>query len=118
MTIHPLILIVIPWCTIPLAGVGAALGMIGRTQHVSGNLRFILMLVMTGLGPVVVPPDHLPNFMILLGRFSPATYAASALRQVMVGPVTAQLLVDLAVLGGIAVVSMWWVGHRMNARDE
>ena len=118
VSIHPLIVLVVPWCTIPLAGVGAALGMIGRSQHVSGNLRFILMLIMTGLGPVVVPPDRLPRFMLVLGRFSPATYAASALRQVMVGPVTVRLLVDLTVLGGIAVVSMWWVGRRMSVRDE
>lgn len=118
VNIHPLIVLVIPICTIPLAGVGAAVGMIGRTQHVSGNLRFLLMLVMTGLGPVVVPPDHLPGFMLVLGCFSPATYAASALRQVMVGPVTSRLLVDVAVLTGIAVVSLWWVGRRMNAREE
>jgi ABC-2 type transport system permease protein len=118
VAIHPLILLVIPCCTIPLAGVGAALGMIGRTQQVSGNLRFLLMLVMAGLGPVVVPPDHLPGFMLVLGRFSPATYAASALRQVMIGPVTSRLLVDVVVLLGVSAVSMWWVGRRMNVREE
>jgi len=116
--IHPLILLVIPACTAPLAGVGAALGMMGRTQQASGNFTFLLMLVMTALGPVIVPPDRLPGFMVFLGRFSPATYAASALRQVMVGPVTARLLLDLAVLSSIAVVSLWWVGRRMNRREE
>lgn len=56
--------------------------------------------------------------MIALGRFSPATYAASALRQTMVGPVTSRLVTDLAVLIGVAVVSLWWVGRRMDAREE
>jgi len=116
--IHPLILLVIPACTVPLAGVGAALGMTGRTQQASGNFTFLLMLVMTALGPVVVPPSRLPGFMVFLGHFSPATYAASALRQVMAGPVTARLLLDLAVLSSIAVVSLWWVGRRMNRREE
>lgn len=50
--IHPLILLlVIPCCTAPLAGAGAALGMTGRTQQQSGHLTFLLMLVMTALSP-------------------------------------------------------------------
>jgi ABC-2 type transport system permease protein len=36
------------------------------------------MLVMLGLGPVLIPPDRLPGIMLILGRLSPATYAASA----------------------------------------
>lgn len=116
--IHPLILLVIPCCTAPLAGVGAALGMTGRTQQQSGNLRFLLTLVMTALGPVIVPPDRLPGFMVFLGHFSPATYAASALRQVMVGPVTARLALDMLVLCAVTAVSMAWVGWRMGRREE
>ena len=116
--IHPLILLVIPCCTAPLAGVGAALGMTGRTQQASGNLTFLLMLVMTALGPVVVPPDRLPGFMVFLGHFSPAPYAASALRQVMVGPVTARLALDMLVLCGVTALSMAWVGWRMGRQEE
>ena len=116
--IHPLILLVIPACTAPLAGVGAALGMTGRTQQQSGNLTFLLMLVMTALGPVVVPPDRLPGFMVFLGHFSPATYAASALRQVMVGPVTARLALDLLVLCAVTAASMAWVSRRMGRQEE
>jgi ABC-2 type transport system permease protein len=116
--IHPLILLVIPCCTAPLAGVGAALGMTGRTQQQSGNVTFLLMLVMTALGPVVVPPDRLPGIMVFLGYFSPATYAASALRQVMVGPVTARLALDMLVLCGVTALSMAWVGWRMGRQEE
>lgn len=116
--LHPLILLVIPCCTAPLAGVGAALGMTGRTQQQSGNLTFLLMLVMTALGPVIVPPDRLPGIMVFLGYFSPATYAASALRQVMVGPVTMRLLVDLLVLCAVTAASMAWVGWRMGRQEE
>lgn len=116
--IHPLILLVIPCCTAPLAGVGAALGMTGRTQQASGNLTFLLMLLMTALGPVIVPPDKLPGFMVFLGHFSPATYAASALRQVMVGLMTARLLVDLLVLCAVTAASMAWVSWRMGRQEE
>jgi ABC-2 type transport system permease protein len=116
--LSPLIVVVIPFCALPLAGVGAMLGLVGRTPQESGNLTFLLTLGMTVLGPVVAPPDRLPRFVVWLGRLSPATYAASALRQVVVGPVGGQIVVDLAVLGGIAVLSMWLVGHKMSWRSE
>ncbi|MBN2005364.1 MAG: ABC transporter permease [Anaerolineae bacterium] len=115
---HPLLILVIPFCVAPLAGVGAILGLTGRTQQESGNLTFLLTLLMTGLGPVIVPPDRLPGFMLALGRLSPATYAASALRQTLVGPVTPQLIVDLGVLAALAVLSLAWVGRRMNLRED
>lgn len=76
------------------------------------------MLVMTALGPVIVPPERLPGFMLFLGYFSPATYAASALRQVMIGPVTARLAVDLFVLCAVTVASMAWVSWRMGRQEE
>ncbi len=114
---HPLLILTIPFCVAPLAGVGAILGLTGRTQQESGNLTFLLTLLMTGLGPVIVPPDHLPRFMLVLGRLSPATYAASALRQTLVGPVTPQLIVDLGVLAALAAVSLAWVGRAMNETE-
>jgi len=88
------------------------------TQQQSGNLTFLLMLVMTALGPVIVPPDRLPGFMVFLGHFSPATYAASALRQVMVGPVTMRLALDTLILCGVTALSMAWVGWRMRSQEE
>ncbi|MBN1873956.1 MAG: ABC transporter permease [Anaerolineae bacterium] len=118
ITLHPLVVLIVPFCAVPLAGLGAVLGLLGRTQQEAHNLTFLTTLLMTGLGPVIVPPDHLPGFMLVLGRFSPATYASSALRQVVIGPITTRLGFDLAVLGGIAVVSMWWIGRQMNRREE
>ncbi len=115
---HPWLILAIPFCVAPLAGVGAILGLTGRTQQESGNLTFLLTLLMSGIGPVIVPPDHLPRFLITLGRFSPATYAASALRQTLVGPVTPQLIIDLCVLGALAAVSLAWVSRCMNMREE
>lgn len=116
--LSPLILIVVPLCALPLAGAGAVLGLAGRTPQESGNLTFLLILLLTGLGPVVIPPDHLPGFMLALGRLSPATYAASALRQAMVGPVTPLIVLDLAVLAGVAAALLWLAGRRMSWRQS
>jgi ABC-2 type transport system permease protein len=85
---HPIALIAIPMCAIPLSGIGALIGSMARTPQELGSWALFVTMVMAGLGPVVVPPDRLPRFLVLLGRFSPATYAASALRQAFLGPVT------------------------------
>ncbi len=76
------------------------------------------MMVMLGLGPVMFPPDRLPGVMLFLGLFSPATYAASALRQALLGPLTGQIVLDLAVLAGVAALVFWLVGRKMDWRQS
>jgi ABC-2 type transport system permease protein len=68
------------------------------------------------IGPVVVPPDHLPAILLFLGHFSPTTYAASALRQVLVGPVTGELAIDIVILAGVTIIIFWLVGRNMSWR--
>ena len=63
-----------------------------------------------------VPPN--PVLVQFLGRFSPATYAASALRQALVGPLTGRILLDLGVLAGFTAVVFWLVGHKMDWRQR
>ena len=53
---HPLLLLVIPLCAIPLAGLGALVGSVARTPQEAGSLSLLLTLVLLGLGPVVIPP--------------------------------------------------------------
>lgn len=118
ITLDPILLIVIPLCAIPLAGIGALIGTSARTRYEAGSLSLIVTMVMTGLGPVIIPPARLPGVMLFLGRFSPATYAASALRQALLGPLTGQIVLDLAVLMGVAVVIFWLVGRRMDWRQS
>jgi ABC-2 type transport system permease protein len=89
---------------LPLSGIGALIGSYARSPEEAGSLTLLLTIVLLCIGPVVVPPARLPGFMLILGRFSPATYASSALRQALLGPVTGELLVDLAVLAGLCVL--------------
>lgn len=65
---------------------------------------------------MVIPPDRLPGFMIVLGRLSPATYAASALRQTFLGPVTGQITIDLAVLLVAGLIVFGLVVKRLDWR--
>jgi ABC-2 type transport system permease protein len=112
ITLNPLALLVIPLCAAPLAGVGAMAGLVGRSRGESGNLTFPLTFLLMALGPVVIPPDRLPDIALALGRLSPATYAASALRQSLVGPVTSQIILDAAVLAAMAVLFLWLCGSQ------
>lgn len=112
------LLVVIPICTLPLSGVGALIGVLARTQAESGTFSTLLTLVMLGVGPVIIPPERLPSFLQALGRLSPATYAASALRQTLVGPVTPQLWLDLGFLLLLGGFVFWLVDRKMDWRQR
>jgi ABC-2 type transport system permease protein len=105
-------------CAIPLSGIGALIGSSARTPQESGSWALIVTVVMAGLGPVVIPPERLPRLLVLMGRFSPATYAGSALRQALLGPVTGQIAMDVAVLAGITVAVFALVGWVIDWRQR
>ena len=115
--VHPLILLVVPICAAPLAGVGALIGLTCRSREEGGNIAFLLNFILTFIGPVIVPPDRLPAIMTWVGHLSPATYAASALRQVVIGPVGSQILLDLTVLLLMAAFFLWLVGYKISWQE-
>jgi ABC-2 type transport system permease protein len=115
--IHPLVLLVVPVCALPLSGIGALIGAQARTPQEAGSFSLLLTLLFLALGPVLVPPERLPDYMLWLGNFTPATYAASAIRQVLIGPVTLQLGFDLTVLLFIAVATYWLVNRKIHWRQ-
>ncbi|MCB0122581.1 MAG: ABC transporter permease, partial [Caldilineaceae bacterium] len=78
---------------------------------------FVVSLLLSVLGPVMIPPDRLPEILVWLGYLSPATYAASALRQVVIGPVSGWILVDLIALAGTSTGLLWWVERKMSWRE-
>lgn len=116
LALHGLLLLVVPLTALPLAALGALLGLHARTPEEAGSTTTLLIFVLTALGPVVIPPERLPGWLVSLGWLSPATYAASALRQTLVGPVTARLGVDLVVLSVLTGVFGWLASRHMARR--
>lgn len=115
--LHFLLMVVIPLCTVPLAAVGVMLGLGSRTWGEASSWSFVVSLLFSILGPVMIPPDRLPTALVGIGYLSPATYAASALRQVVIGPVTGRLALDMAALGGVAILLLWWIEQKMQWRE-
>lgn len=114
--IHPLALLVVPLCALPLAGLGALIGVSFRTPEEAMAIDRLLVITMLAMGPVLIPPARLPDWLVTLGYASPATYAASALRQVLLGPVTGRLAVDVAALVSVIGLSFWLVNRKMDWR--
>ena len=113
-----LLLLVVPLVAIPLASLGALIGVsVSRPENV-GSLSLLLTVVLTATGPVVIPPNRLPNWMLTLGQFSPATYAASGFRQALLGPVTPRIWLDLTVLALVSVIITWLVVRKMDWRQS
>ncbi len=115
--INPLVLVVIPICAMPLAGIGALIGTRARTPMEGNSINFLVMFLLLSIGPVIVPPRKLPAIMLVLGRFSPATYASSALRQVLLGPITGQLAIDITVLLCATIIVYGCVSKAMDWRQ-
>jgi ABC-2 type transport system permease protein len=116
--LHPLLVVVIPACALPLSGIGAFIGCRVRDPSQGGALTLLATIVMVALGPVVVPPSRLPDPMIVLGYLSPATYAASAFRQALLGPVTWRIGLDLGVLACATAAVYLRVGRTMDWRQR
>jgi ABC-2 type transport system permease protein len=118
LRISPLLVLVIPFCALPLASLGALVGVSARTPQEGGSFSLLLTLLLVAIGPVVASPDRLPTFLLTLGWFSPATYAASAMRQAVLGPVTLWIWIDLTMLGSFTVLLFWLTLRRMDWRQR
>lgn len=114
---HPALIGVVLLAGGSLAAVGAMIGVAVRTPEEGGSWSLLFTLVLAALGPVVVPPDRLPGWMVALGRASPATWAASALRQTLVGPVTGRLAWDVLALAALTALLLGVASRRMDWRQ-
>jgi ABC-2 type transport system permease protein len=112
----PLLLIVTPLIAISLAGIGAVIGTSARTLEEASSLTLLLNLVLLAAGPVIIPESRLPDVAVAAGHINPAAYAASALQQSLVGPVTTDLIVDICVLTSVASITLVFAAYQLKRR--
>jgi ABC-2 type transport system permease protein len=105
LDISPLFIVALPVAVLSMSAVGALIGVSARSVAQADALSLALTMTLIGLGGVLVQPALLPLPFQLLSTVNPVVYAASALRQTMLGPVGPRLVADLAVLLGVAVMA-------------
>lgn len=108
-----LLLLVIPLCVVPLTGVGAAIGSNAPTPEVAGGMTPLVTMLALFAGPVLLPVSRLPTIVQLVGLLSPATYAASALRQTLVEPTTGRLVIDCGMLAMFSWITFWIAARKL-----
>jgi len=118
LNLHPLVVLIIPLCTLPVSAIGALIGLKARNYAEAGSFNLLLTFALLALGPVVIPPNRLPDWLLALGWLSPTTYASSALRQVLLGPIMGRLWWDVAALVGFTAVSFAVIGRLLQWRRE
>jgi ABC-2 type transport system permease protein len=119
LQINPLVIVILPLISVSLSGLGALIGLLGNTPDEVNNVSTIVSFILFGFGPVIVPLEKLPDFMRTLSLFSPATYAASALRQVLLGQADRiPMLVGIVVLAVFTVATLWLVTRRLDWRGR
>lgn len=113
---HPLALLVIPLCVLPMSAVGALIGVkVGNPQQ-GGALSVLTTFLFAGLGPVLFPAERLPEILRLIGEINPAARAASALRQTLIGPLGELIALDLAIVIGFTLCVLFLVGKKLDWR--
>lgn len=110
------LVLAIPLSALATSGIGAFIGARARNPQAASSISFLVSMLLMGLGPVMVPASRLPAVMVWLGYLSPATYAASALRQCLLGPSTLRLALDLAALAAFTSGNLWLVSRTLNWR--
>ena len=95
---HPLLLLAMPLCALPMSALGALIGLCARSPQEGSSLAVLTTFLFAGLGPVLFPAERLPEVLGWIGAINPAARAASALRQTLTGTPGEQLTLDLAIL--------------------
>jgi ABC-2 type transport system permease protein len=118
LQLHPLLLVMVPLISVPMAGFGAWIGLKSRTPESASAISLGVSVLVIAIGPVVIPPELTPEFLRWLGLISPATYASSALQQTLIGPLRSRLWIDAAVLLGFSVLSLRLAVPSLYGRRE
>ncbi len=116
LRVHPLLVGVGPLTALSLAGLGAYVGVAARTAEEAQTYSQALLFLFLALGPVLIPSANLPRWMQIAGWFNPATYGASALQQVLLGPITVRLWLDVGLLLSLAMLSLYFADRKLDWR--
>lgn len=100
-----IMLVAVAFGTLVFITLGFLISSVSKTVDSAESLTNVITLPMFFLGGVFIPIDRLPAAIQAIAHAMPLTYFADALREVMLGGAGfVEIAVDIAVLGGFAVV--------------
>lgn len=106
----------IPLAVLPLAGLGALLGLFAKNGEVANIFSNLLIIVVSILSPVMLPFESLPVPLRITSLFMPTTYVADAFRAVLGGQGT-NLTFDLILLTLFSTVLLTITYFRLDWRN-
>jgi ABC-2 type transport system permease protein len=77
------------------------------------QLAFVVVMFAS---PVLIPEDKLPGALVWWSYLLPPSYAADGFRRSLSGVLDGRLLLDVGVLGALAVVSLVGVARGLRWR--
>lgn len=101
-----------------MAGLGSFIGFWSRDSQVASLATQVLATIIIFLAPVYVPLERLPAFLRCMALVMPTTYVAHGLRLAVSGARLSAVWPDLAILVGLAAVSLVIVPLRVPWRQN
>lgn len=108
--------LIVPLASFSLSAVGAFVGVAAPNFDTANTITGILQFLFMGGGPILIQAERLPDFVNVLGRLLPSTYAAEALRYSLTGTYDLSFLGDLAFLVAFDFLAMLFVARKMEWR--
>jgi ABC-2 type transport system permease protein len=99
-----------------LAGIGAAIGFYSPNGQIANIATQVVFPIFVFVAPVMVPPENLPSALRIIATVFPTTYIADAFRAAVAGDISSRVWIDLGVILGYAVVSLYLVAKKFDWR--
>jgi ABC-2 type transport system permease protein len=107
----------IPLGVLPLAGLGALLGLFAKSGEIANIFSNLLIVFVGILSPVMLPLDSLPVPLRIISQFMPTTYVADAFRAVLGGYQGTNIALDLIILALFSATLLTITYFRLEWRD-
>ncbi|NBD26880.1 ABC transporter permease [Paenibacillus glycinis] len=99
-----------------VVGAGVALGFWSPSHQLTNVLAQSLMMVVSFLSPVMVEMSSLPPFVQWISYLLPTTYAADAMRAMLLGGWNTGVLADCLIMLGFTAASVVLINRLVNWR--
>jgi ABC-2 type transport system permease protein len=110
------LILLIPLCIFPLAGLGMLLGTYAPNGQAANLLSNLLIVFVGFLSPMMIPSEDLPVPFHIISWFVPTTYVADIFRIVLAGQLTTQFFTDIGVLVAFSIILLPLAYKRIEWR--